>query len=105
MEQAAKRANASGDSTEGKAMNNEAIRVSEKFVKRYPKSEYASTMDFGIANLYFLVGEEEKAYQKYRQFAATFPNDKRNVQSLYDVGMNHLRKNRRTEATAASGTH
>lgn len=101
LEQAAKRANAQGDSTEGKAMNNEAIRVSEKFVKRYPKSEYASTMDFGVANLYFLVGEEEKAYQKYRQFAATFPNDKRNVQSLYDVGMNHLRKNRRTEATSA----
>jgi TolA-binding protein len=100
LEQAAKRANAQGDSVEGKAMNTEAIRVSEKFVKRYPKSEYTSTMDFGIANLYFLVGEEERAYQKYRQFAVTFPNDKRNVQALYDVGMNHLRKNRRTEATA-----
>ncbi|MBL7958907.1 tetratricopeptide repeat protein [bacterium] len=101
VEQAAKRANAQGDSTEGKAMNTEAIRISEKFVKRYPKSEYASTMDFGVANLYFLIGDEERAYQKYRQFAATFPNDKRNVQSLYDVGMNHLRKNRRTEATSA----
>ena len=101
LEQAAKHSNALGDSTDAKAMNNEAIRVSEKFVQRYPKSEYASTMDFGIANLYFLVGDEESAYKKYRQFAATFPNDKRNVQSLYDVGMNHLRKNRRTEATAA----
>lgn len=101
LEQAAKRSNAQGDTVDAKAMNMEAIRVSEKFVKRYPKSEYASTMDFGVANLYFLIGDEERAYQKYRQFAATFPNDKRNVQALYDVGMNHLRKNRRTEATAA----
>jgi TolA-binding protein len=101
FEQAAKQANANGDSVQGKALNYEAIRVSGKFVTRYAKSEYTPSMDFGIANLYFLVNEEEKAYQKYRQFAVTFPNDKRNVQALYDVGMNHMRKGRRNEAVLA----
>lgn len=104
LEEAAKRANAQGDSLESKAQNTEAIRVSEKFVKRYPKSEYTPSMDFGIANLLFLVGEEERAYKKYDQFAIAFPKDKRNVQAQYDVGMNHLRKNRRTEAIAAFKT-
>ncbi|MCB0833880.1 MAG: tetratricopeptide repeat protein, partial [Bacteroidetes bacterium] len=101
IEQAAKRASVVGDTVEAKAMNYEAIRISGKFVQRYPKSEYASSMDFGIANLYFLVNEEEKAYAKYRDFARTFPNDKRNVQALYDVGVNHLRKLRREEAIQA----
>ncbi len=101
LEQAAKLVAAQGDSTQAKALNYDAIRVSGKFVARYPKSEYTPSMDFGIANLFFLVNEEEKAYQKYRQFAATFPNDKRNVQALYDVAMNHLRRGRRNEAVAA----
>ncbi len=101
FEQASKQATAAGDTVEAKLMTYEAIRVSEKFVKAYPKSKYATDIDFGIANLYFLVNEDEKAYQKYRAFATAYPNDPRNVKALYDIGMNHLRKNRRPEAVTA----
>lgn len=101
LEQAAKQATENGDSSNAKSLNYEAIRLSEKFVKRYPKSQYATDIDFGIANLYFMVNEEEKAFQKYREFANTYPTDKRNVKALYDIGMNHLRKSRRNEAIVA----
>lgn len=101
LEQAAKQASSRGDTVDAKAQNLEAIRVSEKFVQRYPKSKYATEMDFGIAKLLFAVNEEEKAFQKYREFANRYPNDKRNVQALYEVGMNHLKRGRRNEAILA----
>lgn len=101
LEQAAKQAEAGGDTTEVRYLTYEAIRVSEKFVKLYPKSKYATDLDFGIANLYFKVNEDEKAYQKYRAFANLYPNDPRNVKALYDIGINHMRKNRRGDAVTA----
>lgn len=100
-EQAANRADLVDDTIKAKAMNYEAIRLSEKFVKRYPKSEYTTEMDFGIAKLLFKVNEEDRAYRKYEEFAKLYPNDKRNVESYYRIGMNHLSRNRRNEAIAA----
>ncbi len=101
LEQAAKQATSRGDTMDAKAQNREAIRVSEKFVQRYPKSKYATEMDFGVAKLLFAVNEEEKAFQKYREFANRYPTDKRNVQALYEVGINHLKRGRRGEAILA----
>ncbi len=100
-EQAAKQATTKSDTTEAKGLNTKAIEVSNKFVQRYPKSQYSAEIDFNIAKLYFAVNEEEKAYTKYTQFARTYPLDKRNVQALYDVGQNHLRRNRRGDAIIA----
>ncbi len=101
MEQAANRAELVDDSVGAKRLNYEAIRLSEKFVRLYPKSEYTQEMDYGIAKLLFKVNEEEQAYKKYEAFARTYPNDKRNVESFYRIGINHLSRNRRVEAITA----
>ncbi len=101
MEQAASRADLVEDTLKSKQLNYEAIRLSEKFVRLYPKSEYTQEMDYGIAKLLFKVNEEERAYKKYEDFARLYPNDKRNVESYYRIGINHLTRNRRVEAIDA----
>ena len=100
-EKAAEVAEKKNESVESKYLFNEAIRSSNKFVEKYPASKLATDVDFGIAKLYFALGEDEKAFQKYDDFAQRFPDDKRNVQALYEVGMNHLKNNRETQAIDA----
>ncbi|HNB10207.1 MAG TPA: tetratricopeptide repeat protein, partial [bacterium] len=52
FEQSSKQSAAKGDSNEAKDLNRQAIRVSEKFVKLFPKSQYTPELDFNIAKLY-----------------------------------------------------
>lgn len=100
-EKAAKVAKSEGNETAERQYYEEAIRVSQKFVDLFPSSKYASDVDFNVAKLLFKVDREEEAYARYEAFSAKYPDDPRNVEASYQVGMNHLDKDRVEEAKTA----
>lgn len=65
----------------------EAVRLSELYVEKFPKSQYASEILFGTISLNQSLGNTEGIFDSYGKFADQYPDDPRSVEALYRRGL------------------
>lgn len=79
--------------------NSEAIRLSELYVEKFPKSEFASQILFGTIELNEKSGNPTAVFDAYGKFAKQYPDDPRTVEAFYRRGLNYeVKQNNPTAA-------
>ncbi len=65
----------------------EAVRLSELYVEKFPKSQYASEILFGTISLNETLGNSSGIFDSYGKFANQYPEDPRSVEAFYRRGL------------------
>ncbi|MCB0406266.1 MAG: tetratricopeptide repeat protein, partial [Bdellovibrionales bacterium] len=65
----------------------QAVETEERFLRRFPKSQYRKTMVLNVAKTYELLAKFDKAAQYFERFALDYPSDPQTKSALRLAGL------------------